>query len=468
MWQERLGRYLLPGTIEDDPGFRAEIHRLSHIGLRVVGGVEVIVTAFMTTAQLLLDPNPELRPWRLLMAGAVIALGVLTLALSKVAALVRFSRPLAMISGLATAGILTWMVLRMTHFDPTADDFIPGNITLITLVAVAAIPMRPTDTIVFGFVMESMYVVLSLAAQEILNVGVGVESITVLYIFMLTCLASALTAVLYHQRRAAWEWHVHSLKTSENLRQAETRNLLAQNAASVGRLAAALSHELNSPIGALISGVDTLLLLASRQATAQSAEQHRMVVLQNEVRKSIRQSSDRLKEIVARMQRFTNLDQAEIQAADINEIINDVTALVHPRYKEKADVKLELGEVPELVCRPQQLSAVFSNLLGNAFEATDGAGADRKGLVLVTTRQNDGAVEVEIQDNGRGLDHDAVATIFDPEFKVSGGRVASGNWSMFSSRQIVREHGGDIFIASQKGAGTRVTVSLPIPAAPLT
>jgi signal transduction histidine kinase len=462
MWQERIQRYLLPGDIEDDPGFRKEIERLSHIGLQVTGGIEIVVTAFMVTAQLMLDPNNDLRPWRLFMGTGVILLGVATLAVARVAGLRRFSRPLAAASGIATASILTWMLLRMTQFDPTADDFIPGNITLITLAAVAAIPMRPTDTLLFGFVMESMYVILALAAQELFNVGTGVDQITVLFIFMLTCLATALTAVLYHQRRSAWEWHRHSVQALENLRQAETRNLLAQNAASVGRLAAALSHELNSPIGALISGVDTLLLLASRQATAQAAEQQRAVVLQNEVRKSIRQSSDRLKEIIARMQRFTNLDKAEIQAANINDIVTDVTALVQPRYKEKARVTLELGEVPELVCRPQQLSAVFSNLLGNAFEATD------NGLVRIVTRQNGEAVEVEIQDTGRGLEPDAVSTIFDPEFKVTGGRVAAGNWSMFSSRQIVREHGGDILLASRKGAGTTVTVTLPLQSQPLT
>ena len=92
---------------------------------------------------------------------------------------------------------------------------------------------------------------------------------------------------------------VRTLETAEKLRQAEARNLLSENAASVGRLAAALSHELNSPIGALVSGVDTLLLLAARQAHSSPPEQQRLIVLQNELRKSIQQSTDRLREIVA-------------------------------------------------------------------------------------------------------------------------------------------------------------------------
>ena len=102
---------------------------------------------------------------------------------------------------------------------------------------------------------------------------------------MLTCLAAALTAVVYDQRRSTYEWHCRTLETAEKLRDAEARNLLAENAASVGRLAAAISHELNSPIGALVSGVDTLLLLATRQLHSSPAEQQRLVVLQNELRK---------------------------------------------------------------------------------------------------------------------------------------------------------------------------------------
>jgi signal transduction histidine kinase len=456
MWLERVSRYILAGSIEQDPGFRAEIQRLSHIGLQVVGGIEIAVSTFMALAYILLKPDPELMHLRLLQASWVIVIGIVTLAVSRIRSLYRVARQCAMVSGIATAAVLIWFMLLMTAFDPTSDDFIPGQITLITLVAVAAIPLRPTDMMVFGFFAESVYVILALAAQEFKDVGAGVDALYVLYVFMLTCLAAVLTGVIYSQRRNAYEWHLSTLRAAEDLRLAEARNLLSQNAASVGRLAAALSHELNSPIGALVSGVDTLLLLASRQATSGPSEQQRLVVLQNELRKSIKQSTDRLKDLVARMQRFTNLDKAEVQSANINDILGDVAALLEPRYKGKAQLEMDLHPVPTLVCRPQQLSAVFSNLLGNAIEALNG-----NGKVVVSTRRKDQNVEVEIRDNGRGLDPDAISTIFDPGFKVTQGRVSTGNWNMFSSRQIIREHGGDIHIDSKVGEGTRVSVVLP-------
>ena len=453
---DRLSRYLLPGAAESDPSFHQQIQRLSHRGLMVVGGVEIMVASFMLMARYLVAPDPGTMRIRTLQGLLSIALGVFTIGLSRIPAIRRFSRAIAYTSGILITAILIWFALLLTRFDPTADDFIPGQITLVMLVGVAAIPLRPTDTLIFGVLTEALYVVLSLVAQRHFGVFTVVDPIYVLFIFMLTLLATGLTAVVYDQRRSSHEAHQTTLRASEDLRQAEARNLLSQNAASVGRLAAALSHELNSPVGALVSAVDTLLLLAGRQATTSPGEHQRLVVLQAELRRSIRDSTERLRQIVARMQRFTNLDQAEVQSADINMLLEDVVALLESRAKANTKIELSLQPVPPLVCRPQQLSAVFSSLLGNALDALNG-----DGRVLIRTQKVDAAVEVAIEDNGRGVPPGELATIFDPAFRVSGGRVASANWSMFSSRQIVREHGGDINIESAPGRGTTVRVTLP-------
>ena len=156
------------------------------------------------------------------------------------------------------------------------------------------------------------------------------------------------------------------------------------------------------------------------------------------------------------MQRFTNLDQADVQNANLNELITDVAALIQPQLPAAAKIELDLKPVPPVVCRPQQMSAVFNNLVSNAIRALNG-----DGLVTISTRPQPDAVEVEIRDNGRGLDAKELAGIFEPGFRVLERRVAAGNWGMFSSRQIIREHGGEIKIASGAGKGTTVTINLP-------
>jgi two-component system, NtrC family, sensor kinase len=457
MWQERIQRYILPGSIEHDPGFRQEIQRLSRIGLQVIGSVEIAVSAFLASAQMLVNPSREMLPIRVAMLVSLLVMGCLTLLCTRSEALLQRGRLIAITSAIVVAAILTWSALLLTQFDPTADNTIHGNITMIMLVGAAAIPFRPTDMLVLGFLMECVYVGACILMVNLYNIGRGVDPLVVLFIFMLTCLSTALSAVVYEQRRSIYEWHKATLETAEKLRAAEARNLLSENAASVGRLAAAISHELNSPIGALVSGVDTLLLLAARQAHSTPSEQQRLLVLANELRKSIKQSTDRLREIVTRMQRFSNLDMAEVQKANINDLITDVAALLEPRYEGKIEVEMDLQPVPPLVCRPQQLSAVFSNLIGNAIDATNG-----DGRVVVSSRAKDASVEVSFSDNGRGLNPEELRTIFDPGFRVNNNRVGTGNWSMFSSRQIVREHGGEIRIESERGKGTCVRIFLPV------
>ncbi len=99
---------------------------------------------------------------------------------------------------------------------------------------------------------------------------------------------------------------------------------------------------------------------------------------------------------------------------------------------------------------------MFTTLLSNAIQAVNG-----DGRIEIETRAEAGGVEVTVRDNGRGMSAREADTIFDPSFKVADGRVASGNWSLFNSRQIVYEHGGEIRLETVEGQGTAVHVTLP-------
>jgi len=225
----------------------------------------------------------------------------------------------------------------------------------------------------------------------------------------------------------------------------------------VGRLAAALTHELNTPLGALKSSVDTMLVVAAKQATAQPEAQQRLVTMQAELRKSVTSSIDRLQVVIARLQRFIDLDHSERQPIDLNELLGDVAILFAPAIKDRVKLEFDLRPLPRLSCRPQQLTTVFTCLLSNAINALNG-----DGRIRISSEKIESMIQVKIEDNGRGMEPADLETIFEPGFKVSGGRMSTGNWSLFSSRQIVFEHGGDIEITSTPGKGTIVNVRLPI------
>ncbi len=168
------------------------------------------------------------------------------------------------------------------------------------------------------------------------------------------------------------------------------------------------------------------------------------------------QSTHRLVDIVERMQRLTNLDRAEVLPADLNGLLRDVTTMLQSQAEAKGNIELDGDELPKLQLRPQQIGAVFSNLLQNALEASG-----EKGTVSVTTSRSDSKVEVLVRDEAQ-ISQEDLAAAFEPGFQVRGTRVTSGNWGLFSARQIIREHGGDIGIERLPNGGRQTKVSLPV------
>jgi two-component system, NtrC family, sensor kinase len=102
------------------------------------------------------------------------------------------------------------------------------------------------------------------------------------------------------------------------------------------------------------------------------------------------------------------------------------------------------------------MSAVFSNLLRNSRDAIDS-----KGVIHVRSFVRAGTSVIEVEDDGRGIASERLATIFEPSFTVRGSRIATGNWGLFNSRSIIRALGGEIEIRSVEGKATTVTIALP-------
>lgn len=241
--------------------------------------------------------------------------------------------------------------------------------------------------------------------------------------------------------------------------EAQRRALISENVATLEHLAAALSHEMNSPLGALKSTMESLVRLSAKQATASPEERSDLAEIQANLHATIAASVDRMQRVIARMQRFTHLDRAEILSVDINELVIDVITLLETSGDEQPELEFYFDELPPVVCRAQHLVTVFSNVVRNAVAACRDTG--RPGKIFIRTQRRGDAVEVEIEDNGKGIPSEQLAHIFDPGFRVLGGRMAAGNWSLFSARQIVREHGGDIRIASEVDKGTRISITIP-------
>jgi signal transduction histidine kinase len=283
--------YIFPGAAEADEGFRQQIQKLSLTGLRVSGGVMIGAAVFLTLARFVVDPEPETLGARMLEAGVVLVLGALTVLAAGTGAAGRAPRLTACVSALLLTSVLILFSLYLSLNSPRMEDYIPAQVTLVMLVIVAAVPLRPAQALALGLGMALVYVIAATIAQRWVQWGSGPAEITFLVIVMLAILAAGLAAVVYRQRFLSHQSYIRSLKAAEELREAEARALVAEQSAILSRLVAALSHELNSPVGALRSAVDTVLLLSGRDPGGDERNRERTLRVLNDLRKSIHQSA---------------------------------------------------------------------------------------------------------------------------------------------------------------------------------
>ena len=442
---------IAPSDEREEPLFRDELQRVSERGLRTIAWISIGVSAFFLllgytlTPQLL--PAPE-ATW------FTFGLGVVVLPLARVDAVRRWARGVGILVGYLVALSLTWGFLTTPNPAESAP-YVVGFLVFVPMVGVAILPVTPLAVAGLGLAIALTYLasVRALGLDAILGTQVYFAFAITLQVAA-TCLL--LAAVVYRQRAAAFHARRQAQQAFEGLRDAQARLLVSENAASSARFAAALSHELNTPLGALQSAVGTIVA-ALDKIDRQPSEAPRLGTVLRESARTVRGSSERLRETIDHMKELTNLDRSELQRIDINGLIESTVSLLGADEAAPARIDLELDATSPVACRPQQMSAVFSNVIRNAATAL---GDD--GVISVSSRDEPDSVVVEVIDNGTGISPERLEQLFEPQFRVERGRVATTNWGLFVCRSIVSRHGGHIEIESREREGTTVRIQMPI------
>jgi signal transduction histidine kinase len=450
MWQSLFA--LLNPQDERDPGFRAELERLSMTGMYTATGVGVFGPLLVALIGLAGAPS--------LLQALPIERFLLTILLALVplvVSLVPGARPYVRLLGIVAGSLIcleSIFGLMRTVPDPAQASLLATiRVTMVMLVAIAAFPLKPLQALAMGLGVTAALAAALASGPSTDEAGRFV--IPIVAVLLLTLICTVLTTMMYRQRASAYRARRAAEESFEELRDAQARLLVSENALSLGRFAAALSHEMNSPLGALGSAMDTLVSLVSKARQEPPSDGVEKVAI--DVSQTARQSFRRLRETMERMKHFSNLDRAEVQVVDLNQLWMDIVALLGSQLEGKADVKLDLKPIPPVKCRPQQLSAVFSNLLRNAAAAIETAGT-----IKISSDRLGADVVVEVHDNGKGIPAERLSRLFDPGFRVQGDRVGT-SWGLFVSRSIVSEHGGQLEISSAVGRGTTAKVILPLP-----
>lgn len=239
-----------------------------------------------------------------------------------------------------------------------------------------------------------------------------------------------------------------SLRAREKELQEKQEALVrAEKLATIGRMAAQITHEIRNPLSSI--GLNAELLADELDpADPESAEARRLCA-------AIAREVDRLAEITEEYLRFARLPKPVLAREDVGELLRDLVAFVKPELEEAGiRVELDLSDGLEARVDENQIRQALLNLVRNAREAMPGGGT----LRLQARPAPDGGVEVRIADTGIGMRPEDLARIFDPFFTTKDRGTGLG---LSLTQQIVAQHGGSLHCESEWQRGTTFTLQLP-------
>ncbi len=256
--------------------------------------------------------------------------------------------------------------------------------------------------------------------------------------------------------------NVELKETLNQLQNAQAQLLQSGKMAALGKLVAGITHEVNTPVGAIKSAADVNRRAVERleryiieNGGQNGRDLSRLVeALRANVDISINGAS-RIDTILKSLKSFSRLDESDFQKADIHEGIDSTLTLIGTEFAEGVEIARDFGDVPACYQYPGELNQVFMNLLLNAAHATK-----EGGKISLRTWHADGYVHIAISDTGKGIPEDKLKDLFEPGFTTRNARVRMRT-GLYASYNIIQKHHGDIHVDSRLNEGTTFTITFP-------
>ena len=212
---------------------------------------------------------------------------------------------------------------------------------------------------------------------------------------------------------------------------------------AVATLAAGMAHEIKNPLASIKTFAEYL------------PEKYGDPAFREKFAKIMGQEVDKMNTLVQRLLEFSRPTQPQLHPVHLSSVVRDTLDFLQGTLLQKQiQVETAFVKTDEVLADPGQLKQVFLNVLLNSIEAME-----QPGRITISTRQNNGCLEVRLTDTGPGIPKRDLPHVFDPFYTTKPDGTGLGLSVVHS---IVREHGGRITIHSEVGKGTQVQMYLPV------
>src|SRR5438128_7371189 len=234
--------------------------------------------------------------------------------------------------------------------------------------------------------------------------------------------------------------HVMILRDITESRRTAQQTIESERLNALTLLAAGVAHEIGNPLNSLH------IHLQLMERKVRELDHNARVELQDSINVA-RSEIARLDSIVSQFLRAIRPSKPQLHPENVNAIVDEAVRFFAPEIQDRElVVEQELrSDLPLLQLDRDQMKQAFYNVIKNSFEAMK-----RRGVLRIRTDRDDTHVLVSFTDTGIGMSAENLSRVFEPYFTTKSSGTGLG---LLIVRRIVREHGGELSIASSEGKG---------------
>jgi len=282
-------------------------------------------------------------------------------------------------------------------------------------------------------------------------------------------------------------------ETIKKLNETQTQLIQQEKMAGIGQLAAGVAHEINNPLGFIMSNFEvlqkyanvlkeTLLYYKDFISAYQSLnfeeaklkiehiknfeKKNKMDFILEDLSELFHDTNiglERVKNIVNALRSFSHIDQLNnFEEYDLNEGIRTTLLIAKSNLKHDINIREDLGNIPLIPAIGGEINQAILNIIMNAAQAIRMKGIDSGGIIEIRTYNDENYVYLEVKDNGIGIEEKNLNRIFEPFYTTKPIGEGTGLGLSITYDIIVKKHNGEILVESKYGEGAKFIIKLPI------